>query len=1127
MIDSLSNTESRELEPFELLEAVNALYQVSSGDGSESNPLVDIPTLDSYLKTLDDLCERAGKLEYTGLQSACLCLAENVRNLLGSAQQLDDPLRSVLENWPELLLNYLATPGDEGIARSLIEQLQLPVWDIPLPAEDAEMIEILLAGERPPAGITAGDDRFEVADEGGCPGSEPLPAEESTKGDKDLDAELPTQIHDLTAMLIEELPLLEEPLLKLIEMEPGSDSQGWEAAFEVYDDYLERFGEATASIGFAGLHRVVTLMRENLGLLVVLGRALSPREKELLLSWRGHAFNYLNNPCNQSTGQALLEWLQDSAWPMPLAAEETTGLLSTLQAPEFPAAEEEEETETRPQRATAEDVEIRLPEDVNMDLLDAMLQELPNQTETFSAAIQNLIQGGSMEDINVAQRMAHTLKGAANTVGVSGIPTLTHHLEDILVALAKQRVLPPPPLSQALMDAADCLEAMGEVLCGISEVPDNAQKVLQELLDWANRIDREGLPSESLESQVSESRPNAPPSAGSEGEPPGPQQNPAPKSSLKTELVDNLLRMGGETIILSGQVKEQVRQIEQRIRAMQSEFARIHQLGGELERLIDIRDLSHNRQQQTSSAFDSLEMDQYSELHTTSRMLVEAATDAHQIGSMVAAQLGRLDKMLLTQERLNHELQETVLNARMVPIKTVVPRLQRSVRQTCRLTEKQAELHITGTDTLMDSEVLTKLVDPLMHVLRNAVDHGIEAPTERKAAGKSELGNIWLDFQRDGNNILVRCRDDGTGLDFTAIRATAERRGLVQSDQTVTDDELKNMLLIPNFSTRSEVTQTSGRGVGLDVVYSHIINQGGSLTLKSTAGGGCTTEMRLPLSLISTHALLIRLRDQIVAVADRGIEQILHATDGTPRELAEQDVFWVEDQVYHFKPLDEILQQAPDCRTATRDSMPVLLVNTRTGINAVPVQEILRGSDLVVKEFGRYVPRMPGILGATILGDGAVTPVLDLPELMSGVHRPPDQMTDTAVVVDQALSSLPLALVVDDSLSARKALVQIMEDAGYEVREARDGMEAVQLVEARRPDIVLADMEMPRMNGIELTAHLRTRRETADLPVIMITSRSTAKHRRQAEAAGVDVYLTKPFLDDELLDQVAGLRSRQ
>jgi chemosensory pili system protein ChpA (sensor histidine kinase/response regulator) len=192
------------------------------------------------------------------------------------------------------------------------------------------------------------------------------------------------------------------------------------------------------------------------------------------------------------------------------------------------------------------------------------------------------------------------------------------------------------------------------------------------------------------------------------------------------------------------------------------------------------------------------------------------------------------------------------------------------------------------------------------------------------------------------------------------------------------------------------------------------------------------------------------------------------------------------------------------------------------------VQEVLAGTDLVVKDLGRYVQRLPGIVGATILGDGAVTPVLDLPELVGGARKALGHAVNAlADEAEQEARRLPMALVVDDSLSARRALVQVMQDAGYEVREARDGLEAVDIVAGKRPDIVLADMEMPRMNGIELTFHLRARPETADLPVIMITSRSTAKHRQQAETAGVNAYLTKPFLDDELLDHVAALQGQK
>ncbi|KOR29512.1 hypothetical protein TI05_15095, partial [Achromatium sp. WMS3] len=552
------------------------------------------------------------------------------------------------------------------------------------------------------------------------------------------------------------------------------------------------------------------------------------------------------------------------------------------------------------------------------------------------------------------------------------------------------------------------------------------------------------------------------------------------------------------------------------------------------ERLIDIKNFSIDHPKlELQTEFDALEMDQYNELHSIGRMLVETATDARQIGGIVTGQLLKLDQTLMTQGRLHRETQEKVLSARMVPIKTITPRLQRGIRQTCRITKKQVELNIQGDETLVDSEVLNGLIEPLMHILRNAVDHGIETPEIRANMGKSAQGEIKLEFLREGNHLLVRCTDNGSGLDFAAIRHSAESKGLIQVDQSMTNDELANLVLLPGFSTRTEITQVSGRGMGLDVVYAHVISRGGNLTLSSQPGQGTTTEIQLPVSLISTHAILTRINDQVMALADRGIEQILHGEDGTVRIMGEKLVFQVEQRIYPLQDLETLLRLPPSQSQKNKlQQPPIILVRGRSGLTAIRVEAVLAGIDLVVKDLGQYIPHLPGIIGATILGDGTVTPVLDLPELISSNLQSANYSTitnveTTAMPYQDSKSSIPVVLVVDDSLSARRALVQVMEDSGFRVKAARDGLEAVSIVAEQRPDIVLADMEMPRMNGIELTAHLRAHPTTADIPVIMITSRSTSKHRQQASVAGVNAYLTKPFMDDELLEQVAVLQGNR
>ncbi|KOR31298.1 hypothetical protein TI04_01570 [Achromatium sp. WMS2] len=979
----------------------------------------------------------------------------------------------------------------------------------------------------------------------------------ATPADND-NRELPPQIQELVEVLLAEIPLLEEPLANVLGLEMTAENgppANRASACEIYIESLDRFGSAAESIGFLGLQQVVAWLKENITQLIALPRPFNNEEIDLLSAWSGYAWAYLSSPYKPSTCQELIDWLKTPGWPQPLSEDLASELALLLPNPVIPEPEPEETTPARAKTATLDLVSLELPADVQPDLLSALLQELPEQTQVFAAAVQSLVTGGTIEDINTAKRTAHTLKGAANTVGIRGLANLTHHLEDILDVLYDQKMLPTPSLANMLVDASDCLEAMSEALCGIGQAPDSAQEVLQSVLDWANKIDQEGgIPTDISKTALSQPATSEPPpveqvqtaAAVASAEPslqPLVADKPTQPSSAETgnnkfslNIIDELLRLGGESIILGGQVHEQVHRIESQVRLIQKELERLQRLGADLERMIDLRSLgTDNRVSITqpeinldlNSEFDSLELDQYNELHSVGRMLVETATDAKQLGGVLTSQLLRLDQTLLSQSRLQRETQEKVLSARMVPIKTIVSRLQRGVRQAGRLTNKDVALTVAGDDTLVDSGVLNSLIEPLMHVLRNAVDHGIEPVELRTASNKPQQGQILLEFIREGNHLLVLCKDDGGGLNYKAIRQTAESRGLLQPGRNVTEDELANLVLQPGFSTRTTVTQTSGRGMGLDVVYAHVLSRGGNLSLRSQPGRGTTTEIQLPVSLISTHAILTQISDQVIAISDRGIEQILHGEDGTIRIIGDQTIFQVEQRIYPLRDLEDLLHTNLERRTAMHGKNPILLVRERVGLVAIRVQAVLSGIDLVVKDLGQYIPHLPGIIGATILGDGVVTPVLDLPELIgsaAGSGKQHIASNQNEVNQPQDNKSTPVVLVVDDSLSARRALVQVMEDAGYRVQSARDGLEAVNLIAEQRPNIVLADMEMPRMNGIELTAHLRAHPGTANIPVVMITSRSTAKHRQQASAAGVNAYITKPFIDDDILEQVATLR---
>lgn len=1046
---------------------------------------------------------------------------------------------------PPELLPEAAESTSEPLEPALLEPAEFPLEEAEFPTETAE--STVGVTEFPPevpevASLNTTAFLTETAE----------PDSESTESTESPPPEIaePTTGSDLAQqelldILRAEIEQIGEDADGILALASAADSTpaALSEALAGYAEQMERLGDASASIGLLGLRQVCAGIQNNLNLLAARDDPLTAEQRTLLAGWTLPALAYLSALDDRSASTTLARYLEDPHWPQSLPVVEVAPLTELLVAAKLVTGEEG--VEARLRQARPEDVSLELPTDVNPELLDGLLRELPGQAADFSAAIQRLAAGeGQLEDVKVAQRIAHTLKGAGNTVGVRGIAALTHQIEDILQALSKQGALPNRPLADTLQNAADCLESMSEALLGMGSPPAQALDVLQEVLDWANRIDQTGVPT-AEEPPPMIARPAPAPLAEPKLTTPQPEPavSPEPASPEPTRatpttevtlrvpayLVDNLLRLVGESIILTGQVQERVRRTMTQTRAVMGQNRLFQQLTAELEQLIDIRNVSSPLSKSLQRGdFDPLELEQYNELNTLTHRLVEAATDTHQLNRTIEENLATLDNLLVDQGRLHRESQEAVLRTRMVPIQTLVPRLQRSVRQTCRLVDKEVELAVRGADTLIDSNVLNEMVDPLMHLLRNAVDHGIEPPDQRQRSGKSRSGRIELGFAREGNSIVIRCQDDGAGLDRQAIRRTAVARGLLAADALPEDAELERLILQPGFSTRDATTQTSGRGIGMDMVYSRLLEMKGALRIESKAGAGCLMEIRLPVTLIATHALLARIRNRLYAISDRGIEQILYSGIGKMQKMGKVALFQIGEDIHELTALDELLNLPPDQRARVRAAPSVLLVREETGNRrAVLVQDIVDSRDLVVKSLGPYLPKLNGFVGATILGDGSVAPVLDLPELL----RAPAAFRPVAPVAKPtaptaAVTPRPFALAVDDSLSARRSLAQCVQDAGFEVRTARDGLEAIEIIQGRRPDIVLADLEMPRMNGLEMTAHLRADPATRDLPVIMITSRSTDKHRREAERAGVNIYLTKPFAEDELLDQMHRLLRR-
>ncbi len=529
--------------------------------------------------------------------------------------------------------------------------------------------------------------------------------------------------------------------------------------------------------------------------------------------------------------------------------------------------------------------------------------------------------------------------------------------------------------------------------------------------------------------------------------------------------------------------------------------------------------------------FDPLEMDRHSQLQQLSRALFESASDLLDLKETLATKNRDAETLLLQQARVNTELQEGLMRTRMVPFDRLVPRLRRIVRQIAGELGKQVEFHVGNAEGEMDRTVLERIVAPLEHMLRNAVDHGIESQAQRQAAGKPAVGSIRLELGREGGDIVLTLADDGAGIRLDAVRRKAIERGLMDADASLSDQEILQFILEAGFSTAEKVTQISGRGVGMDVVHSEVKQLGGSMSIASQLGQGTTFTIRLPFTVSVNRALMVLSGEDLYAIPLNTIEGIVRVS---PYEL---EAYYAPDaprfeyagQAYELKYLGDLLGNGQQPKLVGQSlPLPVILVRSKEHAVAVQVDSLAGSREIVVKSLGPQFAGVHGISGATILGDGRVVVILDLLATIRALHahqaslqaRTRPQLAPVAEV-EQARPTL--VMVVDDSVTVRKVTSRLLERNGMNVLTAKDGVDAITQLQEHKPDIMLLDIEMPRMDGFEVATLVRHDAHLKDLPIIMITSRTGEKHRERAMAIGVNEYLGKPYQESQLLETIQQL----
>ena len=897
------------------------------------------------------------------------------------------------------------------------------------------------------------------------------------------------------------------------------DDEAFIDALGDYSGQWQRTGEAAEMAGFEGLQAVCMHVVENLLPLAAMDIDERLPLIDFLQAWLQMIIGYLRNLDDRSQAAGLVDHMVRA--PYPLDAEQALKVMHMLGSLPAQLQPSHGGDGLRAVLAAQEDVDLQVPPDADASMLAGFISESPEQARTVVALARKMVSGqADAEDLVLAKRLVHTLKGSGSIIGLRGLANLSHQFEDILEHFEHAGGQVARPAADALLDAAYCLEQMVGYIAGSDDYPVNSRAVLQAVLDVANRIDR----GESLEVEIrrdtgSTDAPAVRPGGHTEVSS-GATSAPGAALRVSTERVDELFRLSGEVSVHGAAMEARIKALVDRTRDLLAQNLRVQKRLFELETLVDVRALTTMRartQRPAGDTFDPLEMDPYNELHGTTHALMEEAADARTLSLRLEEELASLGSVHMRQQRLGKELQHVVVGTRMSEAATLESRLQRNVRATCQATGKEATLQMRGGDTQIDSDVLGRLADPLLHLMRNAVDHGLESPQARAAAGKDRAGRIELSFSRQGQLVVLRCADDGAGLDLPAIHARAVSRGLVAAGQALDDDAVARLILLPGFSTRDSVTEVSGRGIGLDVVRDWVSRMNGSIRITTIAGKGCTFELRFAASLSTQHSLIVEVGGQRYALPSLQVEQAVARGLGSFGEHGGQLVYRSGKRTMPARRLCELLgQDIPEGKSM--DEHDVVVVRHEDGVQALAVDHLLDSRELLVKRPGRLGRHVRGVAGLSILGDGGVAINLDMSQLLSSGagHRALDRIADTSAPVERAQRQTQV-LIVDDALSMRSSLLQLMQDSGFRAEVARDGVHAVDALKTFKPDIVLTDLEMPNMNGVELTMHLRGRDDMKGLPVIMISSRSQEKHRRMAQQAGVDHYVTKPYNEAELL----------
>jgi chemosensory pili system protein ChpA (sensor histidine kinase/response regulator) len=745
----------------------------------------------------------------------------------------------------------------------------------------------------------------------------------------------------------------------------------------------------------------------------------------------------------------------------------------------------------------------KMHDDIDEQLLPIFIEEAQTLLPQVGSDIRDWKANPSDQNVvQSLQRGLHTLKGSARMAGAIRLGELTHIMESLVEAALEKN-----QLDEDLF--AELEEKMDRLSLDLERMQGKPEAVVA-----PTAVHEKELPKEEQKAQP---RPAAP-----RAEPPLP--SPAATLRVNADTLDHLINEAGEVSIARSRIEAELRAQKQSLTDLSESISRLRAQLREVEVQADSQMQSRKSElEERKTEFDPLEFDRYTRLQELTRLMTESLHDITSIQQGLVKNMGESEAAVLAQARTSRDVQQELMRMRAVPFSNLNERLYRIVRQTARDLEKKAELDIEGSQVELDRGVLEKIGAPLEHMLRNSLAHGLELPAARAEAGKPEIGRITVSLRQESNEIALILSDDGAGIDTEKLYRKALERGVVAADQKLSDIEKLHLIFASGLSTADKVTELAGRGVGMDVVRNDITSIGGRIDIASTRGKGTIFTIYLPLTLAVTQAVMVRAGQATLAISAAMVENVLRLKSDAMAGLYDRRMVEIGERSYPLHYLQQLLGT-----TGATDIQPynsVLLL--RSGIQrvALHVDELIGNQEIVVKSIGPQLARVPGVAGATVQPDGSIVLIMNPVQLAQHarlqVAKPSADAAAPAPEAEIRASGNPMVMVVDDSLTVRKITSRLLEREGYQVLTAKDGVDALQQLKDNLPAVMLVDIEMPRMDGFDLTKNVRADPRLAKIPIVIISSRTADKHRNQAAQLGVNAFLGKPYQETELLQHIA------